>query len=105
MSFSCVEESSGGGTEDCERQESPTRSGWPLFRPQLHEEIEGEVEEGVDDEDDEEDLGQLDRQEDHYRYQKIDDQKSDDELKPEKKQNLIGWKEEKYLLIDLKGFL
>ena len=83
LHFAGVEEDGCAGTEDREGQESPTRSSWLLFCPQLHEEIEGEVEESVGDEDDKEDLGQLDRHEDHYRYQKIDDQKSDDELKPE----------------------
>ena len=78
------------GTEDCESEESPTTSAWHLFRSQLHDEIEGEVEEEVGDEDDEEGCGHFVRQEDYYRYQKIDDQKSDDKLKPEN--GMIGWK-------------
>ena len=78
-----VEDDGRDGAEDRESQESPTRSCRHLFCPQFHEEIEGEVEKGVGDEDDQEDLGQFDRQEDDYRYQKIDDQKNDHKLKPE----------------------
>ena len=77
-------------TEDCQSQESPTTNARHLFRSQLHGDVEGEVEEEVADEDEEEGPGHFVRLEDCYRYQKIEDQKSDDELKPEN--GMIGWK-------------
>ena len=92
------------GRDDRESQKSPTRNAWHLLRPQLHGDIEDEVEEEVGDEDDEEGFGEIVGQKNNYCYQKIGDQKSDNKEKPEKRKQ-ISKKPEKYLLIDLKGFL
>ena len=71
--------------DDGEDEEGPAGRGWHLLGPQLHHDVEAEVEEEVGEKDHQEDLGQIHWLEDYGRCEEVEDEEGNHKLKSEDK--------------------